>query len=150
MMVMFYSSNNNHPRTQYKATRSYSFYTTPLTSEFFFSNSVESLAGRRVALFSYGSGLAATMFSLRVSQDVGPDSLLSQLVASLEDLQQRLDLRLKVSPSEFADAMKLREDTHHKGKYIFLVECICSSMCSCSSLCSWLSDFLLISGFLGL
>lgn len=59
------------------------------------------------------------MFSLRVSQDVGPGSSLTQLVASLEDLQQRLNSRLKVSPSEFADAMKLREDTHHKGKYLF-------------------------------
>lgn len=59
------------------------------------------------------------MFSLRVSSDVGPDSSLKHLVASLEDLQQRLDLRNKVSPSAFADAMKLREDTHHKGKYLF-------------------------------
>lgn len=73
-------------------------------------------------LFSYGSGLAATMFSLRISQDVGPDSPLTQLVASLDNLQQRLDLRLKVSPSEFADAMKLREDTHHKGKQLFFME----------------------------
>ncbi|XP_050714243.1 hydroxymethylglutaryl-CoA synthase, cytoplasmic-like isoform X4 [Eriocheir sinensis] len=84
-------------------------------ASFISCNSLESLAGRRVVLFSYGSGLAATMFSLRISQDVGPDSSLTQLVASLENLQQRLDLRLKVSPSEFADAMKLREDTHHKA-----------------------------------
>ena len=82
-----------------------------------YSNSVESLAGKRVALFSYGSGLAATMFSLRISQDVGPDSALTHLVASLKDLHQRLDSRLKVAPSEFAEAMKLRQDTHHKGKY---------------------------------
>ncbi|XP_050714240.1 hydroxymethylglutaryl-CoA synthase 1-like isoform X2 [Eriocheir sinensis] len=86
-------------------------------ASFISCNSLESLAGRRVVLFSYGSGLAATMFSLRISQDVGPDSSLTQLVASLENLQQRLDLRLKVSPSEFADAMKLREDTHHKASY---------------------------------
>lgn len=89
---------------------------------YLFSNSVESLAGKRVVLFSYGSGLAATMFSLRISQDVGPGSSLTQLVTSLRDLKQRLDSRLKVSPSAFADAMKLREDTHHKGKCLCFIK----------------------------
>lgn len=30
------------------------------------------LAGSRIGAFSYGSGLAASMFSLRVSQDASP------------------------------------------------------------------------------
>ena len=87
---------------------------------FIYRNSVENLAGKRVALFSYGSGLAATMFSIRITQDIGPDSPLTHLVASLQDLQQRLDARYKVSPPEFAETMKLRQDTHHKGKHYFL------------------------------
>ncbi|KAG0719417.1 Hydroxymethylglutaryl-CoA synthase, cytoplasmic [Chionoecetes opilio] len=86
-------------------------------ASFISCNTVASLAGKRVALFSYGSGLAATMFSIRVSQDVGPDSALSNLVASLQDLPQRLDSRCKVSPPDFAETMKLRQDTHHKAPY---------------------------------
>ncbi|KAG7175189.1 Hydroxymethylglutaryl-CoA synthase, cytoplasmic-like [Homarus americanus] len=81
-------------------------------------NSAENLAGKRVAMFSYGSGLAATMFSLRISEDTGPDSSLSQLVASLSDLSIRLDARTKVPPTVFAEMMKLRQDTHHKALYM--------------------------------
>ncbi|XP_069160115.1 hydroxymethylglutaryl-CoA synthase 1 isoform X2 [Procambarus clarkii] len=86
-------------------------------ASFISSNSVASLAGKKVAMFSYGSGLAATMFSLRVSEDTGPDSPLSKLVASLSDLGVRLDARSKVSPKLFAETMKLRQETHHKAPY---------------------------------
>lgn len=34
--------------------------------------SAQDLAGSRIGAFSYGSGLAASMFSLRVSQDASP------------------------------------------------------------------------------
>lgn len=75
--------------------------------------SAKQLAGQRIGLFSYGSGFAATLYSLRVSQDAAPDSPLDKLVSSLADLQARLDSRKKVSPEDFAASMKLREDTHH-------------------------------------
>ncbi|MPC27696.1 Hydroxymethylglutaryl-CoA synthase 1 [Portunus trituberculatus] len=87
-------------------------------ASFISRNTVENLAGKRVALFSYGSGLAATMYSLRITQDIGPDSPLTHLVASLQDLQKRLDARYKISPPEFAETMKLRQDTHHKASKI--------------------------------
>ncbi|KAK3868502.1 hypothetical protein Pcinc_026103 [Petrolisthes cinctipes] len=81
-------------------------------------NTTESLAGQRVALFSYGSGLAATMFSLRVTQDSqGPDSTLARLVNSLVDLPTLLETRTKVDPQVFAQTMQLREETHHKAPY---------------------------------
>lgn len=67
-------------------------------------------------LFSYGSGLAASMFSVRFSDDTSPDSPLTKLAASLSDLTDRLDSRAKVEPSVFSEALKLREDTHHLGK----------------------------------
>lgn len=35
-------------------------------------SSAQDLAGSRIGAFSYGSGLAASMFSLRVSQDAAP------------------------------------------------------------------------------
>ena len=75
----------------------------------------EELKGKRAVLFSYGSGLASSMFSLRVCDDASPGSTLQRLQASLADIPDRLQARKKVSPTEFADTMKLREDTHHLG-----------------------------------
>jgi len=71
---------------------------------------------KRAVLFSYGSGLASSMFAFRASDRV--DSVLSRLVDSCADLAQRLDSRQKVSPADFASAMKLREETHHLAPYI--------------------------------
>ncbi|XP_068236177.1 hydroxymethylglutaryl-CoA synthase 1 [Palaemon carinicauda] len=86
-------------------------------ASFISNNTGESLAGKRVLLFSYGSGLAATMFSLRITDDVGPGSRLSELVSSLSDLHSRLNSRTEVQPHVFAETMKLREETHHKAPY---------------------------------
>ena len=78
-------------------------------------NTLSSVAGKRVVLFSYGSGLASSMFSLRVSEDTAPGSDLDKLVSSLADLKTRLESRKRVDPSDFEKIMKLREDTHHLG-----------------------------------
>ncbi|GCC20261.1 hypothetical protein chiPu_0018839 [Chiloscyllium punctatum] len=79
--------------------------------------SAQQLAGQRIGLFSYGSGFAATLYSLRVTQDATPGSALDKLVSSLSDLQARLDSRKKVSPEVFATSMKLREETHHLANH---------------------------------
>ncbi|NWU44926.1 HMCS2 protein, partial [Hylia prasina] len=75
--------------------------------------SARDLAGSRIGAFSYGSGLAASMFSFRVSQDAAPGSPLDKLVSSLADLPARLDARKRVAPKDFAEIMKQREETHH-------------------------------------
>uniref|UniRef100_A0A8D0KPT7 Hydroxymethylglutaryl-CoA synthase n=1 Tax=Salvator merianae TaxID=96440 RepID=A0A8D0KPT7_SALMN len=75
--------------------------------------SAQQLAGSRIGVFSYGSGLAASMFSLKVSQNSAAGSPLEKLVSSLSDLKTRLDSRKRVSPERFTEIMKLREDTHH-------------------------------------
>lgn len=80
-------------------------------------HSVTEVAGKRVVLFSYGSGLASSMFSLRVSEDISSSSPLNKLVHSLSDIRQRLDSRKKVAPSDFEKIMKLRENTHHLAPY---------------------------------
>ncbi|XP_044295314.1 hydroxymethylglutaryl-CoA synthase, mitochondrial isoform X2 [Varanus komodoensis] len=76
-------------------------------------HSAQQLAGSRIGVFSYGSGLAASMFSLKVSQNSAPGSPLEKLVSSLSDLGARLDSRKRVPPEEFAEIMQVREDTHH-------------------------------------
>ncbi|KAK6165638.1 hypothetical protein SNE40_022528 [Patella caerulea] len=81
------------------------------------STTPNELKGKRVILFSYGSGLAATMFSVKVSENVTPDSALLRLFDSLNDLKYRLESRTKVDPSIFDGIMKLREQTHHLAPY---------------------------------
>ncbi|XP_071321985.1 hydroxymethylglutaryl-CoA synthase, cytoplasmic [Trachinotus anak] len=76
------------------------------------------IAGQRIGVFSYGSGFAATLYSLRVTQDHTPGSGLDKLVSSLTDLKVRLDSRTKVSPAIFSENLKLREETHHLASYV--------------------------------
>ena len=84
----------------------------------FCSQNATQLSGKRVVLFSYGSGLASTMFTLRASQNAAPGSALDKMASGLSDLKERLDSRKQMPPQEFADCMKLREDTHHLGEYL--------------------------------
>lgn len=79
--------------------------------------SIEELAGKRVLLFSYGSGLASAMYSLRVSGNATPESPLATMAAGCTDILKRLKARTTVPPAEFEKTMKLREDTHHKAPY---------------------------------
>jgi len=74
---------------------------------------VEDMVGKRVALFSYGSGLASSFFSIRAVDR----QVLTDLHSSLQDVKHRLKSRTKVSPQDFAEAMKLREETHHLAPY---------------------------------
>lgn len=84
---------------------------------FFFSESLDELAGKRVMLFSYGSGLASAMFSFRISDDFGPSSPLNTLVTSLKDIPARLASRKEVEPAEFLETLKIREHTHNNSSY---------------------------------
>ncbi|EEP82535.1 hydroxymethylglutaryl-CoA synthase [Uncinocarpus reesii 1704] len=65
---------------------------------------------KRVGVFSYGSGLASSMFSLKIVGDV------SNIVEKL-DLQKRLDARRVVSPQVFDDMCLLREKAHLKKDF---------------------------------
>jgi hydroxymethylglutaryl-CoA synthase len=56
----------------------------------------EQLQGKRVGIFSYGSGLASSLFSLKVVGDV------SNMIEKL-DLQTRLDARRVVEPQVYDD-----------------------------------------------
>ncbi|KAI8904119.1 hydroxymethylglutaryl-coenzyme A synthase C terminal-domain-containing protein [Gorgonomyces haynaldii] len=68
------------------------------------------LLNKRVLLFSYGSGLAASMFSLTVKGDT------SRLQKQL-DLVSRLDQRTKIEPGAYDTVMNLREKTHNARDY---------------------------------
>ena len=80
--------------------------------------SLEELAGKRVVLFSYGSGLASAMYSLRVAADTSPESPLSTMASGCADILKRLKSRTTVAPADFEMTMKLREETHHLAPYL--------------------------------
>jgi 3-hydroxy-3-methylglutaryl CoA synthase len=60
---------------------------------------------------SYGSGVAASLFSAHFV----PSDRLTQLVQSLKNLRERLDQRIKTVPEEFDVILKKKELTHHIG-----------------------------------
>nr|POE89796.1 hydroxymethylglutaryl-coa synthase [Quercus suber] len=68
------------------------------------------LQGKRVAVFSYGSGLAASMFSFKVR---GSTEEMSQKV----DLHTRLNARKTVAPEVYDEMCNLRERAHLKNNY---------------------------------
>lgn len=66
------------------------------------------LVGRRVMMFSYGSGCAASMFSFRVKEGY-------QRAIEKSNFKQRLEQgRVKASPEEFSQWMDLREQNYVK------------------------------------
>ncbi|KXS21614.1 hydroxymethylglutaryl-CoA synthase [Gonapodya prolifera JEL478] len=68
------------------------------------------LVGKRIVLFSYGSGLASSMFSFRV---VSPPTDIHRVL----NVRARLDSRTRVDPAEFDATMQLREHTHNAKGY---------------------------------
>jgi len=73
-----------------------------------------SLLGKRIGMFSYGSGLASTMFSLRISGEI---DIVEPLVCGIKDVSRRLDSRKCISPTEFSAVLKSKEETHHMAPY---------------------------------
>ena len=67
--------------------------------------SASDLQGKRLALFSYGSGLASSFFSLKVNGDVSK-------MAKAVDLKSRLEKRSVVGPEVYDAMCGLREKAH--------------------------------------
>ena len=65
---------------------------------------------KRIALFSYGSGLASSMFSAKIVGDV------SEMVEKL-DLKNRLEARTVLTPKAYDEMCQLREHAHLKKNF---------------------------------
>lgn len=72
------------------------------------------LVGNKIVLFSYGSGLAASMFSITVNNN--SDSL-KNIITNLNALTARLEQRQKIEPKKFEASLELRQKTSHKAPY---------------------------------
>eukprot|EP01125_Pyxidicula_operculata_P006161 TRINITY_DN2147_c0_g1_i1.p1 TRINITY_DN2147_c0_g1~~TRINITY_DN2147_c0_g1_i1.p1 ORF type:complete len:455 (-),score=95.00 TRINITY_DN2147_c0_g1_i1:58-1422(-) len=71
----------------------------------------DDLVGKRVVLFSYGSGMAATMFSVVVRKSV-------DFIKKTSRVSQRLTERRFVDPKVFAQTLDLREKRVTECKYV--------------------------------
>ncbi|KAJ3415713.1 hypothetical protein HDV05_004391 [Chytridiales sp. JEL 0842] len=69
------------------------------------------LQGKRVIMFSYGSGMSASMFSFTVKGST--EHMHKRLL-----LKERLEARTKVSPGDYDQIMQLREKTHNVRDYV--------------------------------
>nr|QBZ39491.1 hydroxymethylglutaryl-CoA synthase [Santalum album] len=79
-------------------------------------NKHSALDGKRVILFSYGSGLTATMFSLRLHAGTHPFSLSN--IANVMNVAGKLKSRHEVMAEKFVETMKLME--HRYGAKDFV------------------------------
>ncbi|EAW15342.1 putative hydroxymethylglutaryl-CoA synthase [Aspergillus clavatus NRRL 1] len=71
----------------------------------------DQLQGRRIGVFSYGSGLASTLFSVRVHGDTAA-------MARKINLHDRLGARTAVSPAFYDQMCKLRETAYQQKNYV--------------------------------
>lgn len=79
--------------------------------------SLKDLAGKRILLFSYGSGLAASMFSIKISSNETCGSPLHKLYTGLRPSLKKLSERIKITPEEFSARLKIRETTHNVAPF---------------------------------
>ncbi|CAG9863500.1 unnamed protein product [Phyllotreta striolata] len=77
------------------------------------SKTLQELTGNKIALFSYGSGLASSMYSITVKNN---DALV-KILSNLTGVQRNLDNRQKVAPLKFEQNLELRQETCHRAPY---------------------------------
>eukprot|EP01028_Stygiella_incarcerata_P008487 TRINITY_DN36_c0_g1_i2.p1 TRINITY_DN36_c0_g1~~TRINITY_DN36_c0_g1_i2.p1 ORF type:complete len:492 (+),score=132.27 TRINITY_DN36_c0_g1_i2:121-1476(+) len=69
------------------------------------------LLGKRIFIFSYGSGLCSSLFGIKVREDeVAREGLLK--IQSILDLENRLSARIAISPAAFSAVMEENEETY--------------------------------------
>jgi len=74
------------------------------------ANKKDELLNKRLLMFSYGSGLAATMFSIKVQSSV-------ENIARVINLPDRLASRTAVEPQKFTDVLLHRQQNHSATSY---------------------------------
>lgn len=79
------------------------------------SKDIPELLGNHIALFSYGSGLASSMFSITVTKSC--DEALNKIKSNLINTKYLLDNREKVDPAVFEATLELRQKTCHEAPY---------------------------------
>lgn len=68
-------------------------------------------------IFSYGSGFAASMFSIRMSDICDENSPLQRIQSSAQTAVSKLAERIKLTPAEFVKRLKEREEYYSKAPF---------------------------------
>nr|WLF00988.1 hydroxymethylglutaryl-CoA synthase [Santalum album] len=79
-------------------------------------NKHSTMDGKRVILFSYGSGLTATMFSLKLHAGKHPFSLSN--IATVVNVMGKLKSRHEITPEKFVETMKLMEQRYGAKDFV--------------------------------
>lgn len=87
-------------------------------ASFLISKSAKELAGSKVGVFSYGSGLCSTMYSLTITKDHAEGSELMKLVSGLSYIKPQLEARQKVSPTDYTKVLDWREQNCHVVPFV--------------------------------
>ncbi|KAJ8766155.1 hypothetical protein K2173_021672 [Erythroxylum novogranatense] len=85
-------------------------------------NKHSELTGKRAIMFSYGSGLTSTMFSLKLQEGQHPFTLSN--IAKVMNVGGKLKSRQEVPPEKFVETLKLME--HRYGAKDFVTSKDCS------------------------
>lgn len=78
------------------------------------NNDPKDLAGKSIGVFSYGSGFAASMYSISTTTDV---DALKTITSKLAHILPLLNQREKVAPEIFTKLMEVREHNIHSAPY---------------------------------
>lgn len=70
--------------------------------------SIEQLVNKPLLFFSYGSGSAASMFSARINGDT---QAIKRLLHGIQDVREKLQQRLKITPEEFTAHLEHKKKT---------------------------------------
>ncbi|KAM9945219.1 hypothetical protein ACTFIT_003473 [Dictyostelium discoideum] len=84
-------------------------------------SNVNDLNNKKVLVFSYGSGLAASLFSFRINNNKNRNNnnnnnncffKTTNDIGKISNIKERLSNRVKVSPEEFTRILDIREKSH--------------------------------------
>lgn len=73
----------------------------------------ENLIGKKVGVFSYGSGLASSMYSIKIV-----DNELPVLVGNLKKSIDNLEKRIRLTPEQFTEVLEIRQKSLHQAPYV--------------------------------
>lgn len=77
----------------------------------------KALEGKRIGMFSYGSGALASMFAFDGAPEPPGSPFTLARVHSVVNLPRRLAGRTEASPAEFVAALKLREASYGRSAF---------------------------------
>ena len=82
--------------------------------------SLDDLHNKRIGMFSYGSGLIASMFSIISVNRPKQKFNLEKIKNQLSDIEKRLDSRVCFSPNDYTSILERKELLYNKGFYLLI------------------------------